>query len=285
MQSVSPPYDFSFADLASGDRAYQVYLMPPAEMVSPWNAIIISMFVAGMIYKARHPQAPRQIWILDECGQLGRFEMIPKLFTYGAGIGIQPFAVFQNTKQINNLAPNSADLIASSAALQLSFAIRDLPSAQQLSRMLGTETLEYGDTLQQQRADHARAQATQAFLSGGDPFSAALNYRHHAAATEHRSKQNRLLRTPDEVMQTPPTKGYAFVDGLAHPIEVDRRPYYGERWMAGRYFPNPYHPPANELRVKASWGHRTMKVCEVPVPANLAHYPQHAEGRMRVLKG
>lgn len=284
LQSVSPPFDFSMAELCASNRKYQLYLMPPAEMVMPWAGVVKSFFVAGMIWKSRAPHAPRQTWIMDECGQLGKFPMIPKLYTYGAGIGIQPFAVFQNSKQMNGLVENGAELIASSAALSLYYAVRDLPSAEQLSRMLGTETLEYNDSLQQSRAELAKSQAAQAFISGGDPFAAVLNYRHHKQAASHRSQQRRNVRNPDEIIQTPPDKGYAFVDGLAHPLEYDRRPYFNEPWMAGRFMPNPYHPPCDAVRVKSGWGHRTLRVREVPTPSHLMHFPQYAHGRMRILE-
>lgn len=69
-----------------------------------------------------------------------------------------------------------------------------------------------------------------------------------------------------------------------YPILADRRPYFEERWMAGRYFPNPYHPPADRVRVKSAWGHRTLHVRNVPVPSNLAHYPQYRSGMMRILE-
>lgn len=284
LRSVSPPYDFSLAQLCETDQRYQLYLMPPAEYLEPWAPIIKAIWVGSMIYKARNPQAPKQTWILDECGQLGKFPLVPKLYTYGAGIGIQPFAVFQNTSQMDHLGPNAADLIASSAALQIYFAIRDLPSAERLSRMLGAQTLEYDDALQQNQARLAKSHAADAFFNGGDPFSAMLTYRHNANAARHRAKQHRLLRTPDEIMQTPDDKGYVLVDGVPHPIEIDRRPYFNEAWMAGRFMPNPYHPPHDRVRVKAGWGYRTLYLRDVPVPANLAHMPQYASGRMKILE-
>jgi type IV secretion system protein VirD4 len=284
LQSVSPPFDFSMADLCASDRRYQLYLMPPAEFVQPWQGIIKSIFVAGMIYKSRAPQAPRQTWILDECGQLGKFPMIPKLYTYGAGIGIQPFAVFQNTSQMNELAQNGADLITSSAALLLYYAVRDLRSAETLARMLGTQTLEYDDTLRQSQATMSKSQAAQAVLMGDDPVSAALQYRHHQMAETHRSKKHRMVRTADEIIQTPSNLGYAFVDGLSHPLEFERRPYFDEAWMSGRFMPSPYYPPLDRVKVKSGWWSKTLYVREKPVPANLRHYPQYADGTMRVLE-
>lgn len=98
MASVSPPFDFSMADLCESAPAKQVYLMPPAEFAQAWSPVIKSIFVSGMIHKARHPQAPKQTWVLDECGQLGKFPLIPMMYTYGAGIGIQPMGVFQTAE-------------------------------------------------------------------------------------------------------------------------------------------------------------------------------------------
>jgi len=85
MNAVSPPFDFSFRSLCDSQQTYQVYLMPPAEFVQSWAPVLKAMFVAGMVYKSRNPQAPRQTWILDECAQLGVFPLVTKLFTYGAG--------------------------------------------------------------------------------------------------------------------------------------------------------------------------------------------------------
>lgn len=101
LESVSPPYDFSFADLYKSGQTYNVYLMPPAEFVEAWAAVIKSMFVAAQIYKAGAPAAPRQTWVLDELGQLGAFPLALKAFTRDAGTGIRPWGQYstrRNTK-------------------------------------------------------------------------------------------------------------------------------------------------------------------------------------------
>jgi hypothetical protein len=79
-------------------------------------------------------------------------------------------------------------------------------------------------------------------------------------------------------------EGYVSIDGLAHPLECHRRPYFNEPWMAGRFMPNPYHPPCDSVRVKSGWGHRTLRVRDIPTPSHLMHYPQYAHGRMRLLE-
>ncbi len=278
MDSVSPPFTASLGQMCESAQAYQTYLMPPAEFIGPWGPVIKAMFVAGMVYKSRAPSAPMQTWVLDECAQLGRFPLAVKLFTYGAGIGIRPWAVFQSTYQMNALGPSAGNIMTSSAALRSYFAVRDIDSASAVSRMLGAETLEYDDQLMQGRARHAKQQAMQALLSGGDPFRAGLEYAHHKQAAQMRTKQHRLLRTPDEVMNEAPDKQFIFADGLEHPIYAERAAYYDQRLMTGRFHPNPYHPPADSVRVRTRFGHRWRRVITEPVPQSFAHYPQYGDG-------
>ncbi|MEM8985437.1 MAG: type IV secretory system conjugative DNA transfer family protein [Pseudomonadota bacterium] len=282
LESVSPyadgSFDCSLEDLCRSDQAYQMYLMPPAEFVEAWSPVIKAIFVGAMIYKARHPQAPQQTWILDECAQLGKFPLITKLYTYGAGIGIRPFAVYQSIHQMDATGPNAKSIISGNAALKIYFAVRDIESASTLSRMLGHQTLEFDDELQQARARHAKTQAVQSFISGGDPLAASITYAHHRKEAEHRTKQQRLLRTPDEILNMPHDKMIMFVDGLEHPIYADRTPYYEQNWMAGRFHPNPYHPPLDAVRVKTRFGYGWRRVVKEPVPQRFAHYPQYKDG-------
>lgn len=278
MEAVSPPYDFSFADLCNGSQLYQVYLMPPAEYVEAWSPALKSMFVAGMLNKSRAPQAPRQTWILDECAQLGAFPLVTKLFTYGAGIGIRPVAVFQSAEQMRAIGPDAKEIITSSAALRMVFAVREVTSAQSLANTLGVQTLEWDDEQSQARARFAKQQAVQSMMMGGDPMEAALSMRHHKQMAEQQSKQQRLLRTPDEILNMPDEKMFVFLDGVPAPIYATRKPYWEQRFMAGRYHPNPYHPPLNSVCVKTLFGHKTCPVITERVPAHFAHLPQYRGG-------
>lgn len=277
LESVSPPYDLSLSELCGSEQKYQFYMMPPAEFVEAWSPVIKDLFVGAMIYKSRAPQAPQQTWILDECGQIGKFPLITKLYTYGAGIGIRPVCIFQSVFQMDVLGKNAGNIIMSSAALKSYFAVRDADTAQAVSNMIGSETLVYDDTRLQEKARHAKRQAIQSILNGGDILSAGLNYAHYRQQAELPSKQYRLLRTPDEVLNTPSDKQYIFTDGVP-PIYADRKPYYEQAFMAGRYHPNPYHPPLDRVQVKTRFGHAWRRVVTVPVPPAFAHYPQYRNG-------
>ena len=285
IQSVSPPYTFSMAQLCEGDQAYQVYMMPPAEFVEAWGPVIKALFVAGMIYKSRAPSAPQQTWILDECAQLGAFPLVTKMFTYGAGIGIRPWAVFQSTYQMRALGDNADSIITSSAALRSYFAVRDLQTAQTVSKMLGDQTLEFDEEFKQSESRFARQKAVHALMNGADPQQVGMEIAHHTYQVNQKSKKQRQLMTPDEILNMPNNKQLIFVDGVEHPIYADRRAYFEQRFMAGRYHPNPHHPPLDRVRVKTLLGHAWRKVECKPVPSKFADYPQYRDGYWSTVKG
>jgi type IV secretion system protein VirD4 len=285
LDSVSPPYDFDCSALTDSGQRWQVYLMPPAEFVDAWSPVIKAIFVSAMIYKSRAPSAPQQTWILDECAQLNNFPLVVKLFTYGAGIGIRPWAVFQSTDQMNALGPNAKNIITSSAALQIYFALREIGSAKDVSTMLGTQTLEFNDALQQGQSRLAKGRILQSLLTGEDPLAAGIAFNHFKQAEHHRSKQSRPLQTPDEVLNARPDSAFLFTDAVQHPVLAQRQAYYAQSFMAGRFHPNPYHPPADRVRVTLGLGRSGwLTVRREAVPRRFAHFPQYAKGQWSVVR-
>ncbi|MDF1722140.1 MAG: type IV secretory system conjugative DNA transfer family protein [Minwuia sp.] len=279
LESLSPPYDFSFADLCRSDQTYNVYLMPDANHVEAWSAVIKSMFVAAQIYKSRAPSAPRQTWLLDELGQLGKFPLAVKAFTRDAGTGIRPWGVFQSVKQMKAIAPDGDSLLLASAAVQTWFGVRDEGTASLLSRMMGNETLRYDNDERIEAARHARAAAVQRIMGGSNPFAAAADIAHQARLARIPNVVGRALRTTSEILGMPDNKMVVMADGVSHPIWADRYPYYDLPQMAGRYHPNPYFPPGDAVRVRTrSGGHAWRPVITAPVPPRFAHYPQYRDG-------
>lgn len=283
MASVSPPYTMKMEDLVASDQAWQLYLCPPAEFISGWSAVIKAAFVSAMLVKSRAPAANRITFFIDECGQLGGeaggFPLIPRLFTYGAGIGCVPVIFLQSNAQMNGLAPGAKDLILSSAGASVMFALRgDWESCQDCSRRMGAQTLAYDDTMAQERAVHARNQAIQSLISGGDPLQAGFALSHHGFAETHQTKIRRELRTPDEIMNMRSDRAYLFHEDVEYPIELERRPYYAQRSLAGKFHPHPAMPPLDRVTVATRWGKRTRRVITEPVPARFAHYPQYRNG-------
>lgn len=284
-EAVSGPFDMEVADLCNPDHFTQLYLVVPMEMVELWAPVLKSFFVAVMIEKGRRPTAPKILALLDEVGQLGRFPLVPKLFTYGAGIGVQPFAVFQNVKQMNDLAPNAQDLILSSAALQMYFAIREPNTAKMVSEMLGTQTLSYDDELVQSRARSEREQLAASLLAGADPFRVSFELMQKTFEAGFQREQQRNLENPDELMRLGDHKMIIFADGLKFPLLVDRKAYYLAEWMAGAFLPNQYHPPLDSVQIMTANGEAVRPVITGPVPSEFAHLPQYKDGLWTYVEG
>ncbi|CAN0116910.1 unnamed protein product, partial [Chrysoparadoxa australica] len=281
--SVSPPFTMSLNALLDAEQRWQVYLSPPVEYLSAWSAVIKTFFVSLNLLKSAAPSAPRMLFIIDEVGQLvregsGGFPLVPRLFTYGAGIGITLIIVLQSNRQTRALAPEAESLIMSSAAAKLAFGVRDLDSATDWSRMMGSQTLCYDDHMAQERAVHARNEAMQSLLSGGDPLQVGMTMAHQSYAAQHQSKQQRQLMMPEEVMNMGSDTAIFLHEDVKYPISLERRPYWTQRNLAGRFLPNPYHPPLDRVRVMTRWGMRKRHVITEPVPARFAQYPQYRNG-------
>ena len=71
---------------------------------------------------------------------------------------------------------------------------------------------------------------------------------------------------------------FIFADGLPGAIYASRAPYWEQRFMAGRYHPNPYHPPCDRVLVRGRFGSYWRPVITEAVPAEFSDYPQYQGG-------
>ncbi len=286
-ESVSPPYNFSFSKLCEDNQLYAVNLCPKGDYVRQWALVIKAMFLSAKTYRAAAPSAPRQHWIIDEAAQLGAAQFILDAYTIGAGSwGVTPLTIWQSTYQMKSLGENAENILIGSAGYQAYFGIRDMPSATTLSRRIGSETLEYDDTAQQSKARQDYNEALIGLLEGEDVLSAGLRADHFKHASRIRSKQQRHLRTPDEILNMPPNKMYVFMDGVEGAIYADRYPYYEVPFMAGRYLGSPYYPPMDQVEIATSSGPQMRRIITEDVPPQLAHYPQYSQsGQWNYVEG
>ena len=136
----------------------------------------------------------------------------------------------------------------------------------------------------------AKKAALRAVMNGAHPAEEGVKLAHFSQAAEHRTKQRRLLRSPDEILNTPGDKAYVFMDGVLLSIYGDRKSYWEQRFLAGTFHPNSYHPPQNpkhigHVQVKTLFGYRWRKIITAPVPARFAGYPQYASGTWSYVEG
>lgn len=99
LNSLDKP-GFSLEALTDQDMVHKIFLNFPAEYLAIWAPLIRVFFTVAMLYKGRKPQARRVLFLVDEAAQLGRFDVLLRLYTYGRGAGILTHSVWQDVGQI-----------------------------------------------------------------------------------------------------------------------------------------------------------------------------------------
>lgn len=287
LQAALDRSDFSFATLCDSAQAASVFIVVPVAYIPIWAPVLRTMFTVLMLYKSRAVAAPRIQLLVDEAGQLGHFEALVRAMTFGRGDGISAWPFFQDTGQLlRHYGPSGLQTFMGSSALRQFFGVRDYETARMVSDMLGTETLEYDDTLRQEAARRDRVNAAMAFMNGSDPFQALNNMRSHRFGELHQTKQSRALMTPDEILAMPEDRQIMFISGKnLRPVYAQKFPYYTRPEFAGRYLPNPFHPPLDRVPIAGRWRSGTAKVIREPVPPEFAHLPQYAAGLWEYVQG
>lgn len=276
--------DFSLEVLCQKDcNIYNVIPAEFTEILAPMNRAIIG---AAMLYKQRHPAAPRVLFLIDEAAVLGAFPSLLRGYTFGRGMGVRCFSAFQDVQQTRIHGANGLSAFMGSSQARVFLGARDLDTARMISSMLGSQTLEYDAELEQLAARRNKSQILREMLSGGDPYEAGLNYAYQSSVVTNRLKQGRNLLNPDEILNLPEDTLILFISGLGlMPILANRYPYFTRTEMAGGYMPNPYHPPGGSVRVATRFGMRTRKVITEPVPKKFAHLPQYESGLWSYIEG
>ena len=276
--------DFSLSEVV-GKTPVRIYFIFPVEFIEQMNSLIRLCFSVAMLYKQRKPKANPVLYLIDEAAQLRRFSALETLMTYGGGAGNRAIVAFQDAGQITRLYGSDAlSTFIGNAGIQQYFGIRDYQSARTISNYLGTMTLSYDDPVQQRGARRARLEAVRSIIDGEDPFYAAHDIYVQEQNMYHQQKQARLLLTPDEILNLPPDRQIIKVEGMP-PILAYKKPYYERRDMAGKYMPNPYHPPEHKVRVRKRFWSGWAKVKTSKVPSKYRKFPQFSNGIYKYVKG
>jgi len=262
-----------------------VFVNWPIEYIDTQSPAIRQVIGAAIQHKMRSPGGASVSVFIDECGQLKRFESVRELFTFGRGAGlINNMVAWQEVSQIRAAFGPQADEIIGSAQFRVFKGVRTMESANMVSRMAGTMTLEYDASIEQSNARRLKEQAVQKMLTGGGFFESAADIRHYNEAQAHRTKQARAVLQPDEVLNLPPTMMVAFASGLVEgPILGHWINHFERPEFAGLYLNNPYH--GEQVLLKTRWGSKKASIIEETVPDALAHLPQYQGGTWRYVKG
>lgn len=287
MDSLSPPYTMSMKDFCGDGPAKRGFLVCPMDKLQAWAPILRCIIGNGFIHKQQTPASRQQLWILDECGQLGKFPLLEQLYTAGGGYNIRPFAIYQGAAQIAaNSINNESHALLSSAGTVLFLKVRDEFTATMLQNRIGKETLIYRDHKEHAKIDlELRELKRDVLLGRTSAFDAAAKIRYLKEASHAGTAQQRFLRSSDEILRTPNDRMYAFTDDVMFPIYGERRPYFECRHLAGTYHPNPFHPPHDAVQTATRFGTKWRKVIRERVDPRYAHLPQYESGYWSYIEG
>lgn len=277
--------DFSLQWLADPGRKIGVFVSWPIEYIDTQSPAIRQIIGSSIQAKMRSPGSAPVSVLIDEAGQLKNFPSVRELFTFGRGAGlISNMVAWQEVSQIRAAFGDQADEIIGSAQFRVFKGVRTMESANMVSRMAGTMTLEYDASVEQSNARRLKQQAVQRMLTGGGFFEAAADIRHYREAETHRTKQARAVLQPDEVLNLAPSAMVAFASGLVEgPILGHWINHFERSDFVGKYLNNPYHD--ERVLIKTRFRSRKVQVIEEPVPSALAHLPQYKHGTWRYPQG
>lgn len=242
MQELFSGADFSLDVLTRQNQPAVVDIAFPAENLGIWNKALRLIVGVAILYQQRASGA-KAFFMIDEAAQLGHFEELERSYTYGRSY-YRTLAVFQDIGQLetNYSKPGIQTFLGSSQA-KIFIGIRDYESADLVSKMLGTQTIEVEDPRYLAQARYAKQQAVNSVLFGGaDPFHAGMEIAHWKREEKHREKIQVPLLTPDQILNLPENRSIIFLSGLdVPPILAFRQPYYERADVAGAFMPNPFH--------------------------------------------
>jgi type IV secretion system protein VirD4 len=182
--------DFTISDLVNHERPVSLYLVvPPSDKIRLRRLIrlIFTMAVNRLTEKMafegteQKRNKHRLLLLIDEFPSLHRMEIFADALSYMAGYGLKAYLITQDIRQITDAyGPNES--IVSNCHIRIAFAPNQVETAELLSKMTGTQTL--------QKAS---------YNFSGSRFSPVMG--HVNASVDH---VERSLMTPDEILRLKP---------------------------------------------------------------------------------
>jgi len=209
--------DFSFDELENGN--IDIFIVLPAGRLTTYNRflrMLLSIAITAITRFKTKPNPP-VYFLLEEAAALGRLEVIETAFGLMAGYGMQLHLIVQDFNQLVSLySERWQTFVANSGVIQI-FGTRDLMTAEYISRLCGTTTME------------SLSQASAEMRAGlfSDPQYLSRDDAHIS----------RNLITPDEIM-TMHSAAQILILSNAHPVACFKTAYFLDK----RYRDKKGHP-------------------------------------------
>lgn len=280
-ETLGPNPDFSLKVLLDEEQMADVTLIMPPDDFALAPAMPRAIVGSLERYKLRSPSSPQVQVYIDECAQMGKFDTLLRLMSFGRGAGLRTWLYWQDIGQIKRIygAGGVSTFWGNAEVRQfLGGGIRDLESAQTLSQVLGNQTLEIDDPVSQAEAYLEHRQAVKGIRMDQHLPERVLAARMAQMKSDDHKKMARAMLTVDEIVNLPPDRMINLISSRPiPPILGHKLNYFENDQLAGMYMPNPYVPPATSVVVQTRHGPQRRRIITEPVPHCFRDWPQYRD--------
>jgi len=215
--------DFGFDELSGGNVS--IYLVLPPDKLDTyarWLRLMVSAGLREVARRGSQAQLPA-LFILDEFGTIGKLDAVARAYGLMAGLGMIMWTFSQDFNQLKRDYPNHWETFIGNSQAVTCFGVMDNFSADYISKMLGTRTIQQQNT-----------------SMSYDAFSV------QNATTVSTQTMSRSLLNPDEVRGL--GSDFGLIIGRFPPI-LNRRIVYHEDWdLLHRARVDPHFPRTEGVR-------------------------------------
>lgn len=230
--------DFSFDELCDGNISVYLVLPPDKlETYARWLRLMVSIGIRAVARGGSQGRLPA-LFVLDEFGTIGKLNAVANAYGLMAGLGMIMWTFSQDLNQLKRDYPDHWETFIGNSQAVTCFGVMDNFTAEYISKMLGTATIEQTNVSTSTGKSVGPPQQNAPIWASRTSYSTSTSY----------SKQtlSRPLLHPDEVRGLGPNE--CLILGRFPPIR-GRRIVYHEDWdLLHSARPDPHFPHTEDVR-------------------------------------
>jgi len=240
--------DFSFEELCGGNIS--IYLVLPPDKLQTYTRWLRLMVSIAIRATARGPSGslparPQAavglpaLFVLDEFGTIGKLNAVAQAYGLMAGLGMIMWAFIQDLNQLKRDYPEHWETFIGNSQAVTCFGVMDNFTAEYISKMLGTSTVEHVNVQTSVGQSVAPMGPNTSWLASGRTS--------HSTSTSYSSQvMSRSLLNPDEIRNL--GGDLSIIMGRFQPILCRRMVYYQDWRFLHGVRPDPSFPRTEQVR-------------------------------------
>jgi type IV secretion system protein VirD4 len=231
--------DFSFEELSQGNISIYLVLPPDKlETYARWLRLMVSIALRAVARGGSRSALPT-LFMLDEFGTIGKLNAVAHAYGLMAGLGMIIWAFAQDLNQLKRDYPDHWETFIGNSQAMTCFGVMDNFTADYISKMLGTTTIEHTNI-------STSVGTSVAPRAPGAPFWKSQRTSVQTSTSSSTQVMSRPLMHPDEIRNL--SRELCIIVGRFPPI-ISRRIVYHEDWrLLHCARPDPHFPRSENVR-------------------------------------